>query len=202
MIVSNDAIIKACIFHYELEFILTLMSTMIEPLRIGNPILRQIARPVDPSELGTDDMQQLIQQMLETLRAYQGVGIAAPQIGVSKRVIIMEADRNPRYPGSGTVPLTILMNPELELLSDIREQGYEGCLSLGGMRGIVSWCPQVRYWGITPEGERLEREVTGFHARVIQHEIDHLNGRLIVDRVMDSRSFGFTEELKAANVIP
>ncbi len=178
------------------------MNTVIKPLRIGDPILRKVAQPVAASELGTHELQQLIRNMLETMRAYKGVGIAAPQIGVSKRVIIMEANNNPRYPDADPVPLTILINPELELLNDAREQGYEGCLSLGGLRGIVSWCPKVRYWGMTPEGERLERFAAGFHARIIQHEVDHLNGRLIVDRVADSRSYGFTEELRAAEIIP
>ena len=165
-------------------------------LRIGDPLLREVAAPV--ASFDTPELHALIADMKDTMAAYDGAGLAAPQIGVPKRVMIFGIDSNPRYPDAETVPMTTLVNPDFSVLDDRPEAGWEGCLSVPGMRGIVARPAHIRYRGYDEYGMLIEREVDGFHARVFQHEFDHLNGILYPDRIEDFRSFGFVEELDAA----
>ena len=165
-------------------------------LRMGDPRLREVATPV--TVFDTPELHELIVDMKDTMEAYDGAGLAAPQIGVSLRVMIFGIDTNPRYPDVEPVPMTTLVNPEFTILSELTESGWEGCLSVPGMRGIVSRPAHLRYRGSDEFGKRIEREVSGFHARVFQHECDHLDGILYPDRVEDFHYFGFTEELDAA----
>jgi len=170
---------------------------MIRPiLKMGDPRLLQIAQPV--AEFGTPALYQLIDDMVETMRDASGAGLAAPQIGVPLRLVIFgSADDapNPRYPDEPPVPQTVLLNPVLEPLGDETEEGWEGCLSVPGLRGVVPRYRRLRYRGVGPEGLPIERVASGFHARVVQHECDHLDGILYPMRVRDFSRFGFTEVL-------
>jgi peptide deformylase len=136
--------------------------------------------------------------MDETMRHLDGAGLAAPQIGVSLRVVIFGFDDNPRYPDADSVPYTVLINPVLTPLSDETEEGWEGCLSVPGLRGLVPRWRRLRYTGVDQFGNRIDRSVDGFHARVVQHECDHLDGILYPARIEDFQCFGFTDELDAA----
>jgi peptide deformylase len=162
-------------------------------LRMGHPLLLQRAAPVE--RFGTAELRELVADMDETMRALNGAGIAAPQIGVSARVVIFEVTRNPRYPQAEPVPYTVLVNPELHPIGDERDEAWEGCLSVPGLRGLVARHTHLRYRGFDLEGRPIDRTVTGFHARVVQHEVDHLDGVLYPMRVADMRSFGFEDEL-------
>jgi peptide deformylase len=165
-------------------------------LRMGNPRLLQVAQPVE--SFGTAELRRLIADMIDTMRAADGAGLAAPQIGVPLRVVIFgSADGvpNPRYPGEPPVPWTILVNPRLQPLGDEVEQGWEGCLSVPGLRGLVPRHRRLRYSGFNAEGQRIERIVEGFHARVVQHECDHLDGILYPMRMRDLSRLGFTDVL-------
>jgi peptide deformylase len=162
-------------------------------LRMGHPLLQQVAVPVE--RYGTAELRELVADMDDTMRALNGAGIAAPQIGVSLRVVIFEVTRNPRYPQAAPVPYTVLINPELELLGDERDEAWEGCLSVPGLRGVVARHTSLRYRGYDLGGRSIDRTVTGFHARVVQHEVDHLDGILYPMRVADMRRFGFEDEL-------
>ncbi len=162
-------------------------------LRMGHPVLQQVAAPVE--QFGTAALRALVADMDDTMRARNGAGIAAPQIGVSLRVVIFEVTHNPRYPQAEPVPYTVLINPVLEPLGTERDEAWEGCLSVPGMRGVVARHSRLRYRGFDVEGNVIDREVTGFHARVVQHEVDHLDGILYPMRVTDMRLFGFEEEL-------
>jgi peptide deformylase len=165
-------------------------------LRLGDPRLRQIASPV--SELDTAALHGLVADMLDTMQANDGAGLAAIQIGVPLRVVIFGIEHNPRYPDVDPVPLTVLVNPEITPLGEEREAGWEGCLSVPGMRGLVPRHVRVRYRGQDPFGAPIDRTVQGFHARVVQHECDHLDGILYPERIEDLRAFGFVEELAAS----
>jgi len=160
---------------------------------MGHPVLQQVAAPVE--HFGTASLRALVADMDDTMRARNGAGIAAPQIGVALRVVIFEVTRNPRYPQAEPVPYTVLINPVLEPLGTEREEAWEGCLSVPGMRGVVARHSRLRYRGFDVEGNVIDREVTGFRARVVQHEVDHLDGILYPMRVTDMRLFGFEEEL-------
>jgi peptide deformylase len=162
-------------------------------LRLGHPLLQQVAAPVQ--HFGTAELRQLVTDMDDTMRALNGAGIAAPQIGVSLRAVIFEVTRNPRYPQAEPVPYTVLINPALDLLGDERDEAWEGCLSVPGLRGVVSRHTNLRYRGFDLDGRPIDRTVTGFHARVVQHEVDHLDGILYPMRVADMRWFGFEDEL-------
>lgn len=166
-------------------------------LRMGDPRLREVAKPV--ATYDTAELHQLITDMKDTMAAYDGAGLAAIQIGVMQRVMIFGIDANPRYPDVEPIPMTVLINPEYTLLSDERENDWEGCLSVPGMRGIVPRYAHIRYRGHDEFGRPIEREATGFHARVFQHELDHLDGILYPDKIEDRLSFGFSEELQAAD---
>jgi peptide deformylase len=161
-------------------------------LKMGHPVLRQVALPVVRFD---HDLQALIADMDETMRSMSGAGIAAPQIGVSQRVVIFEVQENPRYPQVKPVPYTVLVNPELTPLGDEIEEGWEGCLSVPGMRGLVPRYHRLRYRGFDQTGAPIDRTVEGFHARVVQHEVDHLDGILYPQRIDDLRNFGFEDVL-------
>jgi peptide deformylase len=161
-------------------------------LKMGDPLLRQVAVPVPRFD---SDLEALILDMDDTMRALGGAGLAAPQIGVSLRVVIFELQTNPRYPHVAPVPYSVLVNPVLTPLGDAEEEGWEGCLSVPGMRGLVPRLRRLRYQGFDQRGVPIDRTVEGFHARVVQHEVDHLNGILFPQRVRDLRNFGFEDAL-------
>lgn len=161
-------------------------------MKMGNPVLRQVAAPVTRFDRS---LRELIADMDDTMRALSGAGIAAPQIGVSLRVVIFEVRENPRYPQVAPVPYTMLINPVLTPLGDEQEEGWEGCLSVPGMRGLVPRFKRLRYQAFGVDGEPLDRTVEGFHARVVQHEVDHLDGILYPQRIADLRNFGFEDAL-------
>lgn len=162
-------------------------------LKMGDPRLLATARPV--ADFGSPALAALIADMTDTMRALNGAGLAAPQIGVDLRVVIFEVNANPRYPDAESVPSTVLINPVLTPLSDELEFGWEGCLSVPGLRGRVPRHTALRYQGFDAVGQPIDRSVTGFHARVVQHEVDHLNGILYPMRIADLRDFGFTDTL-------
>lgn len=141
------------------------------------------------------NLDDLLQDMFDTMEALNGAGLAAPQIGVFERVVIFGVESNPRYPDAEPVPMTVLVNPRIESLSNEKEYGWEGCLSVPGMRGLVPRLPHIRYSGLDQHGEPIEREAHGFHARVVQHEVDHIDGILYPMRIEDMRYFGFESEL-------
>ena len=162
-------------------------------LKMGDPRLLEPARPVE--DFTSIELAQLIVDMRDTMRALNGAGLAAPQIGVGLQVVIFEVEANPRYPDAESVPFTVLINPVLTPLSDAMEEGWEGCLSVPGMRGLVPRHVDLRYHGFDAVGQPIDRSVSGFHARVVQHEVDHLHGVLYPMRIRDLRDFGFTETL-------
>lgn len=162
-------------------------------LKMGDSRLLQVAKPVETFD--TPELHALLTDMHETMEALNGAGLAAPQIGVSLQVVIFGVSRNPRYPQAEPVPYTVLINPTLEPLSDEMEEGWEGCLSVPGMRGLVPRYVRLRYRGYDQYGQPIDRSVEGFHARVVQHEVDHLNGILYPMRIRDLRNFGFNETL-------
>lgn len=164
-----------------------------EVLRMGDPRLLQVAEPV--AAFDTPELHALLADLQDTMAALNGAGLAAPQIGVPLRVVVFGVGRNPRYPEAEAVPYTVLCNPVLTPLSDEQEDGWEGCLSVPGLRGLVPRYSRLRYEGYTERGELLRREVSGFHARVVQHECDHLDGILYPRRIRDLRHFGFSEVL-------
>ena len=164
-----------------------------EVLRMGHPVLREKAKPVD--RLGSPELLALVADMKETMAAKNGAGLAAPQIGVGQRVVIFGVDHNPRYPDAEPVPFTVLVNPKLVMLTREVEEDWEGCLSVPGMRGVVPRYRKLRYSGFDEHGNPIEREAEGFHARVVQHECDHLDGILYPQRMTDMSRFGFIEEL-------
>ncbi|MFZ2628247.1 MAG: peptide deformylase [Rugosibacter sp.] len=167
---------------------------MIRPvLRMGDPRLLRIAQPV--KAFGTRELAALIQDMRDTMAHLDGAGLAAPQIGIGLRVVIFGGGPNPRYPDAPDIPDTVLINPQLTPLSSEEEDGWEGCLSVPGLRGIVPRWKYLRYIGYTETAQRIEREVDSFHARVVQHECDHLDGILYPARIRDMTRFGFIEEL-------
>ncbi len=161
-------------------------------LKMGNPDLLKVSEPVDFEK---DDLTTLIEDMKETMKANDGAGLAAPQIGVFKRLVIFGFDTNDRYPEADSVPFTVLINPIITPLSDEQENGWEGCLSVPGLRGVVPRYTHIKYEGYDAEGKKIEREVEDFHARVVQHECDHLDGILYPMKIEDYRYFGFHEEI-------
>lgn len=160
---------------------------------MGDPRLLRVAQPV--SEFGTPELEALAQDLHDTMVAAQGAGLAAPQIGVDLQVVLFGFQRNARYPDAPPVPPTLLINPEITPLSEAEEEGWEGCLSVPWLRGVVPRWSRIRYRGRDQAGGWIEREADGFHARVVQHECDHLLGILYPMRVRDFRRFGFTDIL-------
>lgn len=162
-------------------------------LRMGDPVLLHRAAPVE--NFDTPELHALIQDMKDTMDYMNGAGIAAPQIGVSQRVVIFGAVSSPRYPDAEEVPFTVLINPVINPLGNEMEEGWEGCLSVPGMRGVVPRYTQIHYTGFDQFGNRIDRKASGFHARVVQHECDHLDGILYPMRIEDMTRFGFTDVL-------
>lgn len=162
-------------------------------LRMGDARLLQPAAPV--GEFGTPALAALIEDLFDTMAAHGGVGLAAPQIGVGLQVVIFGFERSERYPDAAPVPRTILLNPVIVPLTEEREEGWEGCLSVPGLRGVVPRWTRLRYRGFDVKGGQIEREATGFHARVVQHECDHLDGILYPMRIRDFARFGYTDVL-------
>ena len=162
-------------------------------LKMGDPILLQVAAPV--TNFDSPELHELLTDMRDTMAAMNGAGIAAPQIGVSRQVVIFGIEHNPRYPDAEAVPFTVLINPTLEFIGDELDDGWEGCLSVPGMRGIVPRYKQLRYRGFDEYGRPFDRSVSDFHARVVQHECDHLIGMLYPMRIKDFRNFGFVDTL-------
>lgn len=163
-------------------------------LKMGDPRLLRVAQPV--TEFDTDALHLLVRDMLETMEAVNGAGLAAPQIGVDLQLVIFGSDRpNPRYPDRPIVPRTVLLNPQITPLGDEEEEDWEGCLSVPGLRGKVPRWSRIRYQGVDPYGDAIDRTAEGFHARVVQHECDHLIGKLYPMRVRDFTQFGYTEVL-------
>ena len=164
-----------------------------EVLRMGDPRLLERSREV--TRFDTPAIEALLADMRDTMAKYDGAGLAAPQIGVPLRVVIFGVEHNPRYPDAEPVPFTEILNPVIVPLSDEMEEGWEGCLSVPGLRGVVARHARIGYTGFDPKGRRIEREVEGFHARVVQHECDHLDGILYPMRVRDFSRFGYTDVL-------
>jgi len=163
-------------------------------LRMGDPELLRVSEPV--REFDSPELRELLGDMRDTMAAHDGAGLAAPQIGVPLRVVIFGTGApNPRYPDAEAVPETVLINPELEAIGEIREEDWEGCLSVPGLRGIVPRYAELHYRGVDELGRPIDRRVSGFHARVVQHEVDHLDGILYPMRITDFSRFGFIEEL-------
>jgi peptide deformylase len=171
-----------------------------EVLRMGDPRLWQVSRPIEA--FCTVELADLLTDMRDTMAHLNGAGLAAPQIGVPLRVVIFGVKSNPRYPGIDDVPDTVLINPVLTPLSHEIEEGWEGCLSVPGMRGWVPRYQKLKYSGFDEQGHRFEREVEGFHARVVQHEVDHLDGVLYPMRIRDFTRFGFNEALFPGQALP
>ena len=162
-------------------------------LKMGDPRLLRVAQPV--TSFGTAALDTLIADLNDTLLAANGAGLAAPQIGVDLQLVIFGFERNQRYPDAPPVPLTVLINPQITPLSGEETEGWEGCLSVPGLRGWVPRWSRIRYTGVDPQGRLIDREVDGFHATVVQHECDHLIGRLYPTRMRDFTRFGFTSVL-------
>ncbi len=170
--------------------------TVRKVLRMGDTRLSRVASEV--TSFDTTELHQLVEDMLDTMQAENGAGLAAPQIGVDARVVVFEVADNPRYPEAESVPRTILINPVITPLDEEMQAGWEGCLSVPGMRGVVPRHRRIRYAGYTVAGDRIERVASDFHARVVQHECDHLDGILYPQRVVDFSLFGFIDELAAS----
>ena len=164
-----------------------------EILRMGHPVLRQQAAAV--TAFDTPELHALLLDMHDTMEAASGAGLAAPQIGVSQQVVVFGVRANPRYPDAEQVPYTVLINPRIEPLDDQIEQGWEGCLSVPGLRGVVPRHARIRYTGFDAAGQPIDRTVGGFHARVVQHECDHLAGILYPMRMTDLSLLGYTSVL-------
>lgn len=164
-----------------------------EVLKMGDPRLLAVAEPI--RAFGTEELENLLADMRDTMQALSGAGLAAPQIGVGLRVVIFGMDHNPRYPEADPVPYTVLINPTLSPLGDEMDEGWEGCLSVPGMRGVVPRYKHLRYTGVDSRGRPIDRTASDFHARVVQHEVDHLDGILYPRRIRDLTQFGFTEAL-------
>ena len=162
-------------------------------LKMGDQRLLRVAQPV--RDFGTPELARLVADMTDTMVAAQGAGLAAPQIGVDLQLVIFGFDRNERYPEAPAVPLTVLLNPVITPIGDEQVDGWEGCLSVPGLRGLVPRYARIRYQGVDQFGETIDREVDGFHARVVQHECDHLIGRLYPTRMQDLTRLGFTSVL-------
>ena len=164
-----------------------------EVIKMGHPLLLERAKPVE--NFNTSALDNLVADMKDTMAALNGAGLAAPQIAVGLRIVIFGVTANPRYPDVEAVPETVLINPEITILDTETEPGWEGCLSVPGMRGLVPRYKSIHYRGYDEKGNLVEREAHNFHARVVQHEVDHLNGILYPQRIEDMRFFGFEDTL-------
>jgi peptide deformylase len=163
---------------------------------MGDPRLLEVSEPIE--RFDTPELHALVSDLIDTMNAEDGAGLAAPQIDIGLRVVVFGVDSNPRYPDAEAVPQTVLINPLIEPLSEHQEDDWEGCLSVPGLRGMVPRYTHIRYSGFDPFGKPIEREAKGFHARVVQHECDHLDGVLYPQRMTNMSQFGFTETLEAS----
>lgn len=175
------------------EISLELMS-ILKVARLGHPVLRKVAEPVSEKELRSDITRQFVTDMVETMKEYDGVGLAADQVHVSKQIAVLEVADNPRYPGKPLVPLTVLINPIITPLTEEFEDDWEGCLSIPDMRGKVPRYKSIRVQSLDPTGAPVDFVASGFHARVVQHEWDHLNGKVYLDRMPDLSTLTFITE--------
>lgn len=166
-----------------------------EILKMGTPGLFEKSVPWPAAKFNSPELHALLADMRESMKAATGAGLAAPQIGENVRVVIFEVVDNPRYPNREPIPYTVLINPQLSPTSKDKVEDWEGCLSVPGMRGLVARYPSLRYTGFDQFGNAIDRSVDGFHARVVQHEVDHLDGILYPLRMTDMSKFGFTEVL-------
>jgi peptide deformylase len=162
--------------------------------RLGHPVLRQIAEPIPPDQITTPAVQQFIDDLIETMYEYDGAGLAAPQVHVPQQIVVMEVRNNPRYPEVPAIPLTVYINPEITPLTEDMTEDWEGCLSVPGLRGRVPRYTKIRLRAYDRHGKRIDAVVEGFHARVTQHECDHLQGKVYLDRMRDMSSLTFLEE--------
>lgn len=162
--------------------------------RLGHPVLRQVAEPVPPDAIPTPAIQQFIDDMIETMHEYDGAGLAAPQVHVSKQIVIIEVEPNPRRPNAPSIPLTVYINPEITPLTEEMEEDWEGCLSVPGLRGRVPRYTKIRLRAYGRQANRIDIAVQGFHARAIQHECDHVQGKVYLDRMRSMESLTFVEE--------
>ena len=170
--------------------------TVRDILKMGDPRLLRVAPPVPADAIGTPALRALVDDLFETMHAVNGAGLAAPQIGVDQQLVIFGTDSvNPRDPDAPIVPRTVLLNPVVTPIGDQEEEGWEGCLSVPGLRGVVPRFARIRYTGLDAEGRPIDREAEGFHARVVQHECDHLIGKLYPMRIRDFTQFGVTSVL-------
>ncbi len=162
-------------------------------LKMGHPKLLQVSEPVE--KFSTPKLDALVEDMFDTMAANSGAGLAAPQIGINQRIVIFGVTANPRYPDAESVPTTVLINPKIEILTEEKEEDWEGCLSVPGLRGLVRRPNKIRYRGFDHHGQPIDRSVSGFHARVVQHEVDHLDGILYPMQMENLRLLGFEDEL-------
>jgi peptide deformylase len=162
---------------------------------MGDPLLLQEAQPVPPKLISAPEIQDIMQDLFDTMHAAGGAGLAAPQIGISLQIVVFGFEKIQRYPNEAPVPQTILINPIITPIGLSQESGWEGCLSVPGLRGLVPRFQEIRYQGLDESGQVIDRTVSGFHARVVQHECDHLIGKLYPMRIEDMSQFGFTEVL-------
>ena len=163
---------------------------------LGHPVLRQIAEPVSPEAIGAPEIQRLIDDMFETMEDHDGVGLAAPQVHVSRRIVVYGLRENPRYPEAAPIPLTVLVNPRITPLGTEQEEGWEGCLSVPDMRGMVPRFQRVEVDAYGRDGRPFRYVVDGFHARVVQHECDHLDGKVYIDRMRSTETLTFLPEFQ------
>lgn len=170
--------------------------------RMGHPILREIAAEVEVDEIATPRFQDFVDSMIETMHEYDGAGLAAPQVHVAKRVVVMEVADNPRYPDAPSIPLMVLINPSIQFLTEERIDIVEGCLSIPDMRGVVPRISEIELKALDREGEKIEGRFAGFPAAVVQHECDHLDGVLYIDRVADTQSLSFLREFERYHAVP
>lgn len=177
-----------------------MLTTNNEIISLGNPLLRVVAKPFLENEFGTTEIKNLSSHLFSMLSQENGLGLAAPQIGISKRAIVFGLDKHPTKANILPIPYTALFNPHFEPLSDIVEDDYEGCLSVGSLRGVVSRYKSIYYRGYDVDGMLIEREASGLHARVVQHEIDHLDGIIFLDKIQNYSTVGFHTELVKAGV--
>jgi peptide deformylase len=168
--------------------------SILKVARLGHPVLREVTANLSPGDLQSAPMQQFIDDMIETMKEYDGVGLAADQVHESKQIAVLEVADNPRYPGKPPVPLTVLVNPKITPLSDEIEEDWEGCLSVPDLRGQVPRYKRIRVEALDRTGKPLDFVASDFHARVIQHEYDHLNGKVYLDRMRDLSTLSFLQE--------
>lgn len=170
--------------------------SILKVARLGHPVLRKTAKKVDVEKISSEEIQRLIDDMIDTMQEYDGVGLAAPQVHQSLQISVIESDKNPRYPEAPDIPLTILINPEVTYMSEEIVEGWESCLSVKDLRGKVSRSAEVNITACDRAGERITLEASGFIAIVLQHEIDHLNGTVYLDRMKDFETLSHMREFK------